>query len=158
MDLNATLLGQILTFTVFVWFTMKYVWPPIVSAMEERKKKIAEGLAAAERGHRDLELAQHRIAQQLRDVKAQASDILDQAHQRGVQIIEEAKNKAREESQRIVALAHTEIAQEHERIRQILRKETVELAISGAEKILESQIDSQQHAMMVKKLTAEIEG
>ncbi len=157
MNLNATLLGQMITFTVFVWVTMKYVWPFIVKALQERQQKIADGLAAAERAERDLELAQHRIAQQLRDAKVQAAQIIEQAKKRSGLLVEEAKHRAQEEGDRLVAMAHAEIQQEQQRSRLELRKETVNLAIAGAEKILEQNIDDKAHANMFDKLIAELE-
>ncbi len=157
MNLNATLFGQMITFTIFIWFCMKFVWPYIVKAMEERETKIADGLAAAERGQHDLELAQHRISKQFREAKVKASDIIVQAQQRSNQIIEEAQQRAREEGDRLIAVAHTEIEQERQRAKQKLRRDTVDLAIYGAEKILERDIDDAAHAQMFDKLIAEID-
>lgn len=156
MDINATLLGQLITFTIFVWFTMKYVWPPIIKAMQEREKRIADGLAAAERGKHDLELAQHKISEQLRDTKIHAAEILDQANKRAGQIIEEAKQRAREEGERLLAIAHSDIEQEMQAARQKLRGEVAKLAIAGAEKILTHSIDSATQQDLVKQLITEI--
>jgi F-type H+-transporting ATPase subunit b len=156
MDINATLLGQLITFAVFVWFTMKYVWPPITKAMQEREKKIADGLNAAERGHRELELAQHKATEQLRDAKNHAAEILDQAHKRANQIVEEAKERAREEGERLLTIARGDIEQEMQSARQQLRNEVAKLVITGAEKILAQQIDSKLQHALVEKLIAEV--
>lgn len=156
MDINATLLGQLITFAIFVWFTMKYVWPPITKAMQEREKRIADGLAAAERGKHDLELAQHKISEQLRDTKIHAAEILDQANKRAGQIIEEAKQRAREEGERLLAMAHHDIEQEMQAAKQKLRSEVAKLAIAGAEKILTHSIDSATQQDLVKQLITEI--
>src|SRR5271165_1529994 len=105
MNINATLLGQMITFAVFVWFTMRFVWPPITKALAERSQKIAEGLAAAERGKHELDLCQQEIVEQLKEAKVNADVIIDQANKRAHQIVDGAKDKAREEGQRLVALA-----------------------------------------------------
>src|SRR5262249_51451922 len=131
MDINATLIGQFITFSLLVWVTMQYIWPPIMKAMEERKAKIAEGLAAAEKGVYELELSQHKSAELLRDAKIQAADILEQANKRAGRIIDEAKERAREEGNRLITLAKTEIAQERETAKQELRKQLATIAING---------------------------
>ena len=116
MNINATLFGQMITFTIFVIFTMKFVWPHITKALSDRQKKIADGLAAAERGERSLELAQHKVADLLRDAKIKSSAMIDQANYRANHIIEDAKNLARDEGELMLALAAEEINQEMKRL------------------------------------------
>ena len=156
MNINATLLGQMITFAVFVWFTMKYVWPPITKALAERQKKIAEGLSAAERGVRELELAQHKATAHLREAKVQAVSILDQANKHAGRLIEEAKLRARDEGQRLVALAKVEIDQEIQQAKQQLRQQIARIAMAGAEKILERSIDEKENRDLLEKLITEL--
>lgn len=156
MDINATLFGQMITFAVFVWFTMKYIWPPITKAMQDREKRIADGLAAAERGQHELELAQHKSMDQLRDAKIQAAEILDQANKRANHLIEEAKERAREEGERLLAIAQSDIEQEMQTARQKLRTEIANLAIASAEKILVRSVDANVQRDLVNKLITEI--
>lgn len=156
MDINATLVGQFITFALLVWVTMHYIWPPIMKAMEERKAKIAEGLAAAEKGVYELELSQHKSAELLRDAKIQAADILDQANKRAGRIIDEAKERAREEGNRLLVLSKTEIEQEREVAKQELRKQLATIAVSGAEKILQRHIDTSSDHDLLQQLITEI--
>jgi F-type H+-transporting ATPase subunit b len=156
MDLNATIIGQIIAFFVFVWFCQKYVWPPIVNAMEERKKTIADGLEAASRAGHDLELAQARAAEILREAKENSASIIDQANKRANQIVDEAKDKAREEGQRLKAGAQAEIDQQVNQAREQLRQQVSVLAVAGAEKILQSSVDKNAHADMLNKLAASL--
>lgn len=156
MNINLTLIGQLLTFVVFVWFTMKYVWTPIMGALEERRKVIADGLAAGERGQHEQELAKQRAKEVLRDAKGQASDILAQAQKRAAEIIDEAKGNARQEGERIVAAAKAEIDQETNRAREHLREKVAELAVAGAEKILRKEINAAAHQDIVNSLAKEI--
>lgn len=156
MNLNATLIGQAITFAIFIWFVMKFVWPPVVQTMEERRKKIADGLAAAEKGHRELELAQLKVEEELRDAKAQAAKVIEQANQRASFIVDEAKTKAREEGDRLLVLAQSEIQQERNVARESLLKEVSTLAIAGAEKILGHQIDQQQSNRLVDEMIGEV--
>ncbi|KTD19560.1 F0F1 ATP synthase subunit B [Legionella londiniensis] len=156
MDINLTLVIQMLVFAAFVWFTMKFVWPPLSNALEERQDKIAEGLAAAERGRRELELAQHRISDELKQAKAQAAEILEKANRRASQIIEEAKQEARLEAQKIVRNAEEQIAQEVNQAKDSLRKQVASLAIAGAEKILMREIDEKSNRSLLDNLIEEI--
>lgn len=156
MDINLTLLGQFITFAFLVWFTMHYIWPPIMKAMQEREKKIADGLAAADRGHHELELAQHKAAEQLRDAKIHAAEILEQANKRASQIVEEAKERAREEGDRLLAIARGDIDQEVQAAKEHLRNEVAALAIAGAEKILTRSVDAKAQQDLVKQLIAEL--
>lgn len=141
MDINLTLLGQMITFAIFVWFTMKFVWPPIVKAMQDRQDKIAAGLAASEQGEQALQVAKQQIAEQMQVVKTDAAKILEQAHQRAVHILEEAKAQARQEGERLVQLAQEEIKREYSRAKTDLMKQMAGLAVAGAEKILGREID-----------------
>src|SRR5690606_9603142 len=121
MNLNATIIGQSIAFFVFVWFCMKYVWPPITSILEERQNKIAEGLEAAERAQTDLHLAQNKAAEELREAKRQGAELIEQANKRANQIIDEAKTKARDEGQRLLTAAQAEIEMEVQRAKEGLR-------------------------------------
>lgn len=156
MNINATLLGQMITFAIFVWFTMKYVWPPITKAMAERNKKIADGLAAAEQGKRDLEIAQHKVNEQLRDAKIQAANIIEQASQRANHLIEEAKEQARTEGNRMLAVAKAEIEQEAVRAKQELQKHVSDLAIAMAKKLLQSELDAARHTELINQMLEEV--
>ena len=117
MNINATIIGQMLTFVVFVWFCMKFIWPPLINVLAERTKKIADGLSAADRAEQDLELAQEKAVAQLKEAKQQAAEIIDQAHKRSSQLIDEAKGQAREEGDRLLKAAQAEIEQEFNRAR-----------------------------------------
>lgn len=156
MNINLTLIGQLLTFVVFVWFTMKYVWTPIMGALEKRRKEIADGLAAGERGQHEQVLAQERAKEVLRDAKGQASDIVMQAQKRAAEIIDEAKVSARTEGERILTAAKAEIEQEVNRAREHLRERVAVLAIAGAEKILRKEISATAHQDIVDSLAKEI--
>ena len=156
MSINATLLAQAISFALFVWFCMKFVWPPLMNAIEERQKKIADGLADAGRAAKDLELAQAKATEQLKDAKATANEIIEQANKRKAQIVEEAKAEADAERAKIVAQGKAEIENERNRVKDDLRKQVAALAIIGAEKILERSIDPAAHSDIVNKLVAEI--
>lgn len=156
MNFNATIIGQSIAFAFFVWFCMKYVWPPIMAILEERQKKIADGLEAAERGQKDLGLAQEKVVEQLQEVKQQAAEILDQANKRASQIIEEAKEQGREEGKRMIVSARAEIEQETYRAKEELRSQVSVIAIAGAEKILERAIDQAANEDILSKLAAEL--
>ena len=156
MNINATMFGQMIAFTFFVWFCMKYVWPPLTAALEERQKRIADGLEAADKARKDLELVQEQVAEQLKEAKAQAASIIDQANKRSTQIIEEAKNQGKEEGQRMITGAQAEIEQEVNRAKEQLREQVASIAIAGAEKILEASIDEVAHAKITEKLAASL--
>ncbi len=156
MNINLTIIGQAIAFAIFVIFCMKYVWPPITAALAERKKKIAEGLDAADRAERDLQLAKEKAAADMRQSKEEAAAIIEQANKRANQIIDEAKDQAREEAERVKASAQAEIEQEANRAKEALRAQVAVLAVAGAEKILEASIDEQAHAQLVEKLAAEL--
>jgi len=156
MNINATLIGQSIAFVFFVMFTMRYVWPPIIKALEERKAKIAEGLAAAERGKHEQELAQDRAKELLVMAKQQASEIISQAQKRATEIVEEAKDSAKVEGSRLIEAANAEIEQESNRARAFLRAQLGTLVISGVEKILHKEINAKTHQDIVDKLAEEI--
>ncbi|MCQ1991714.1 F0F1 ATP synthase subunit B [Pseudomonas sp. Eb3] len=156
MNINATLIGQSVAFLIFVFFCMKYVWPPVITALQERQKKIADGLDAANRAARDLELAQEKAGQQLREAKAQAAEIIEQSKKRAAQLVEEAREQARVEADRVKAQALAEIEQELNSAKDALRAQVGALAVGGAEKILGATIDQNAHAELVNKLAAEI--
>ncbi|MDP2027266.1 F0F1 ATP synthase subunit B [Sulfuriferula sp.] len=156
MNINATLLGQSITFFVFVWFCMKFVWPPIMQALGERKKQIADGLAAGERGKHELELASKRAAEHLHDAKQKAADIIAQADKRAAQLVEEAKGTAKVEGDRMIAGAQASIAQETVRAKETLRGQVAGLAVAGAEKILRREIDAQAHADLLDAIKNEL--
>lgn len=154
MNINLTLIGQSITFFFFVWFCHAFVWRAIRNMMEERSKRIADGLEAADRAGRDLELAQERAAQQLREAKEEAAGIIDAANKRAGQIVEEAKEQARTEAQRIKTAAQAEIEQEVNRAKEQLRGKVAALALAGAEKVLQSSIDPNAHKALVENLAA----
>lgn len=156
MHINATLLGQMITFAIFVWFTMKYVWPPITKALADRQKQIADGLEAADRGRHELELAQQRAVEKLRDAKVQAAELIEQANHRAGRIIDEAKDTARLEGERLLTLAKAEIQQERQKAKEQLMQEVAALAMMGAEKILQRQIDAKTNAHLIDQLITEI--
>lgn len=156
MNFNATLIGQLIAFTVFVAFCMKYVWPPIIAAIEERQKKIADGLAASERAEKDLELAQANAGDQIREAKGEASKIIDQAKKRANQLVEEETQRGHAEREKIIAQGHAEIEAEKNRVKEELRKQVGALAISGAQQILKREIDAQAQSDIVEKLVAEL--
>ena len=146
MNLNATLFAQLVVFFILAWFTMQFVWPPIVKALDERAKKIADGLAAAERGKQDLELATKRSTEALREGKEKAAELIANAEKRGAQLIEEAKLTAKVEADRVVSGAKAEIEQESVRAKEQLREQVASLVVSGAEKILRREINAQVHS------------
>ena len=156
MNINATLLGQTIMFAMFVWFCMKFVWPPIMAALEARKKQIADGLAAAERGKHDLELAAHRSADIIREAKSKAAEIIAQSDKRASEIVEAAKDQAHLESERIVSVAKAEIEQEVFRAKEQLRMQVSAVALAGSGKILGREIDAKAHNDLLEKLVAEI--
>jgi len=156
MNINLTLIGQTVTFIVFVWFCMKFVWPPIMAALEERKKQIADGLAAAERGAHEQELAQKAAAETLHEAKQQAQEIINQAHKRAGEIVDEAKENARAEGERLIAAANAEIEQEVNRAREQLRGQVVSLAVAGASKVLKKEIDPGANEALLKDLVAQL--
>ena len=156
MNINLTLIGQMIAFVCFVLFCMKYVWPPILAAMAEREKKIADGLAAADRASHDLELAKEKAVERLKEAKTEAAGIIDAANKRGNQLVEEAKGTAVVEADRVKASAQAEIEQEANRAREQLRGQVAALSLAGAEKVLGAEIDREAHNELLEKLATEL--
>jgi F-type H+-transporting ATPase subunit b len=156
VNINLTLIGQIIAFAVFVAFCIKFVWPPLINAMQERAKKIADGLDAANRAERDLKLAQEKATSQMREAKEQAAQVIEQANKRATQIIDEAKETANQEGERLKAAAQAEIDQEVNRAKETLRTRVSALAVAGASKILETSIDVEKHNALLDKLAEEL--
>jgi F-type H+-transporting ATPase subunit b len=156
VNINLTLFGQMVTFAFFVWFCMKFVWPVIIDSMEERQKKIADGLDAADRALRDLALAQDKATGQMKEAKQEAAGIIDQANKRANQIVDEAKQQAKSEGDRLKVSAAAEIEQEVNRAKEELRATVAGLALAGAEAVLEASIDEQANRALVDKLAAQL--
>lgn len=156
MQINLTLILQMLVFAAFVWFTMRFVWPPLAKAMEERQNKIADGLSAAERGRRELELAQHRIKDEMKQAKSHAADIIEKANRHAAHLVDKAKEEARVESQKLAKLAQEQIAQEVNRAKDGLRTQLASLAVAGAEKILKREINETSNSALLDNLIEEI--
>ena len=154
--MNATLLGQAIAFALFVWFCMKYVWPPIMEAIEERQKKIADGLSAAECAAKDLDLAQANASDQLKEAKRAATEIIEQANKRKGQILDEAREEALTERQNILTQGEAELETERNRARDELRKQVATLAVIGAEKILERSINLEAQKDILDNITAKL--
>ena len=156
MNINLTLFGQMVTFAIFVWFCMKFIWPILLASLEERQRKIEDGLNYAEKASRDLANAEQEIDAKLDEAKVEASSIIDQANKRATQIIEDAKIKASEEGDRIKLAAKAEIDLETNRAKEKLRKSVADLAIKGAEKILEKSVDKEVNKSLLDKLAKEL--
>lgn len=156
MNINATLIGQAIWFALFIWITMKYVWPPLQQAMQARQKQIADGLAAAEQGKQALELSSRQADEEIAKARARAAEIIAQGEKRVSQMIEEAKTTAREEGNREKTAAKAEIAQEVSRAKEALRSQVSLLAIAGAEKILRREVDAKTHADLLRAVQAEL--
>jgi F-type H+-transporting ATPase subunit b len=156
MNITVTLFAQTITFFVFVLFCMKFVWPPIMKALHERQTRIADGLAAAERGQHEKQLASKHVAEELLKAKEKASEIIAKAERRASEIIDESKTDARSEGERLVAAARAEIEQEVQRAKESLRADLGAIVITGAEKVLEREIDAAAHDDMIKKLAMQI--
>jgi F-type H+-transporting ATPase subunit b len=156
MNVTATLIGQMLVFTVLIWFVKGVLWEPMLKVLEDRKARIADGLAAAEKGKHEEELARQKAVDELKKAKAEAAEIIAQAQKRAGEIVDEAKNAAVEEQNRVKAAAQADIEQEVSRARETLRKQVAALAVSGAEKILGKEIDAAAHAKALDELAAQI--
>ncbi len=156
MDINATLIGQIITFILFVGFTMKFVWPPLMKALEERRQKIADGLAAAERGHHDLEVARYKAKEIVREAKAQAAVIIEQANQRAHKTDEAAREEGRNLVERMKQVADTEIEQARLVAAEALRGEVVDLALQGTEKLIAKNLDKASNEALLDQLLQEV--
>lgn len=156
MDITITLVGQMITFLLFVWFTRAFVWPPVIKALKDRQAKIADGLAAAERGQAELLRAQDQVALDIKEGKQKASNLIVEAQKQADILIDDARQKAHEEGQRIIQQAHAEIDQMVKDAKESLRKQVASLALIGAEKILERSIDEHSHHAMLEKFAEEI--
>ena len=156
MNINATLLAQSVVFLALVWFTMKFIWPLVIEAIDKRNKEIADGLEAAARGRSELDLAQERIEKLVADARRQASEIIDQANGRAARIVEEGREEGEQERLRLVATAHSDIQREVTQARDELRDQVGAMAIAGAEKILQREIDAHAHGDMLQRFANQI--
>ncbi len=156
MSITGTLIIQIIVFLILVWFTMKFVWPPITTALDERARKIADGLAAADKAKADLSAANQRVEQELSKSRNEAAVRLAEAERRAQGMIEEAKAKAAEEASKIIAAARAEADQQSVKARQVLREEVATLAVKGAEQILRREVNASVHADLLNRLKAEL--
>lgn len=156
MSLNATLIAQLIVFLILVWFTMKYIWPPIVNAMEERAKRIADGLSAADRARKELADADARVAEEIKAARAEAATIIERASQQAAQIVDKARSDALMEASKMKATAQADIDNMAHRARAELRGQVAQLAVAGAEKILKREIDGDAHKALIDQLVAEI--
>lgn len=156
MNINLTLIGQTITFVIFVWFCFKFIWPPILAAMAEREKKISDGLNAAETARKELADAHEQVEQELGKAREEAASVLEQANKRARQMVEEAKETASAEGARIRESAQAEIDLEISRAKEALRKDVSKLALAGAEQILQKEIDENGHRDLLDKLAANL--
>lgn len=156
MDITFTLIAQSIVFALFIWFTAKFVWPPLMRAVEARQKQIADGLAAADKGNRSLAEASAKSEEQLKAARAQAQDILASANKQAGQVVDQAKGTAQTEAERIKAAAREEVEREVNRVKEQLRRQVGELAVAGAAQILKREIDPKAHADVLKELAAKI--
>jgi F-type H+-transporting ATPase subunit b len=156
MQINATLIGQAIAFLVLIWFTWKFIWPPLTNAIDERQKKIADGLAAADRGQKDLEDAKSQALAIVRDAHGKAAQVVEQAGRRASEMVEEAKGTASAEGERLIAAARGEVSTETARVRGELRAEVAKLAVAGATQVLKREIDAQAHAALLDELADRI--
>jgi len=156
MNFNFTLIGQLLAFILFVWFCMRYVWPPMIQILEEREKEVADGLEAASRGKRELEEANTQRVAIVDEAKKEAADLVSQAGQRANQMVEDAKSQAQEEADRIKTSAKADLEQAAKKAREEIRSEVSALVVSGAEKILGSEIDQEKNAEIIEEISKEL--
>ena len=156
MDINLTLIGQMIAFGLFVWFCMTFVWPPITAALAERQKKISEGLNAADKAQRDLYAAHAQVAAELKAAKAQAVVLIEQATRRGNQIVEEARAQAQVEADRVKAQGLAQLEQDVVTAKDSLRAQVAELAVAGAAKILGAEINAEKHAVLLQQLATQL--
>lgn len=155
MNINLTMLGQAIAFGIFVWFTWRFVWPPLMRAIDTRQRTIADGLAAAEKGKQELAQADKKSNELVQEARTRAAEIIAQAERRAAQIVEEAKGSAKNEGDRIIAGAKAEIDQEVSRAKETLREQVAALAVAGAEKILRREVDSKAHVDLLAQLKQE---
>ena len=156
MNVTATLFGQMITFAVLVWFVNRFLWGPLTQLMAQRNKRIADGLADAEKGRRELQLAEQRKDEIERDARRHASEILAQAEKRATEIVDEAKTQARAEADRILTAARADVSQEVNRAREQLRESIASLAVLGASRIIEKEIDPKAHAKLLESVVNEL--
>jgi F-type H+-transporting ATPase subunit b len=156
VSINATLIGQMITFALLVWFTMKYIWPPLFDSLEERKKKIAEGLAAAERGQEDIKAAEEKAKIVLKEAKEHSSELLSLAQKRANEIVEESKDTAKKDGERLIVAARAQIDQEMQQVKENLRAEVATLALDAAEQILGAEIDKTKHQEIINKVSSKL--
>ena len=156
MNLNLTLIAQAVTFSVFIWFTVKFIWPWMLRKIEERQKTIADGLAAAEQGRRSLEVSTRQADEAIKEARARAAELLTQAEKRRQEMIERARQEARDEGERELAAAKAEIEQEVTRAREELRDRVASLAVAGAEKILRREVDTRVHAELLESIKRQL--
>jgi F-type H+-transporting ATPase subunit b len=157
MDFNLTLIGQTIAMIVFVWFCMRYIWPPVMRAIETRRKEIADGIAAGEKGQRELADARQGSEAIMQEARQKAVQVVDIAHRRSNELVGEAKHVAIAEGERLIAAARTEATNEKSRARDALRKEVAVLALAGAQKVLGREVDAKAHAALLDELAAELE-
>ncbi|RMD69200.1 MAG: F0F1 ATP synthase subunit B [Gammaproteobacteria bacterium] len=156
MNINISLIGQIITFIILVWFVSRYLWGPLTQMMADRSRRIADGLAAAERGRHELERAEQRAKELLQKTKSEAAEIIALAQKRATDLVEEAKEQAKIEGEKMIEAARIEIEKETQRAKEALRHEVVNLALLAAEKILEREIDAKAHEQLLNKVVAEL--
>jgi len=156
VSINATLIGQMITFALLVWFTMKYIWPPLFDSLEERKKKIADGLAAAEKGQEEMQLAEKKAKSVLKEAKEQSSEIVNLAQKRANELVEASKDTAKKEGERLILVAKAQIEQEKQQAQENLRKEVSALALRAAEQILSAEIDKTKHQDLLSKISNQL--
>ena len=156
MSINATLIGQMITFALLVWFTMKYIWPPLFDSLEERKKKIADGLAAAEKGQEQIILAEKKAIGVIKEAKEQSSEIVTLAQKRANEIVEESKDTAKKEGERLLLAAKAQLEQEMQQAKEGLRQQVADLALNAAEQILNAEIDKTKHQDIITKVSKQL--
>jgi F-type H+-transporting ATPase subunit b len=156
MSFNLTLIAQAVAFALFIWFTARFVWPPLLRAIEARQKTIADGLAAGEQGRKSLEVSSRQAEQAVQEARGRAADILSQAEKRAAQLVDEARSAAKEEGNREKAAAKAEIDQERTRAREQLRDQVASLAVAGAEKILRREVDAKAHAQLLDEIKRQL--
>jgi F-type H+-transporting ATPase subunit b len=157
MNINLTLLGQTIGMIVFVWLCMRYIWPPVMNAIERRRKEIADGIAAGERGQRELADARHGAEGIMQEARQKATQVADMAHKRSNELIVEAKDRAVAEGERLIAAARTELVTSQSKARDSLRREVAALAVAGATRVLGREVDARAHAALLEELAAELE-
>jgi len=158
VSINATLIGQMITFALLVWFTMKYIWPPLFDSLEQRKKKIADGLAAAEKGQESMHLAEKKAKGVLKIAKEQSAEIVNLAQKRANEVVEASKDLAKKEGERLILVAKSQIEQEKQQAKEVLRKEVAVLALRAAEQILSAEIDKTKHQDILSKISNQLAG